>query len=188
MYTSLIHNIKQGNQQPLVDAYKLYRNEFIHFAFTNYGCDSENAKDIFQDVLIAFYDNIKTGKLIELTSDVKTYLFAIGKFKIINFQKREQRSVTFSDFNLSMVKEPIENTMADKEEQEFIKTTINRFLNEQCEDCKKVLEMYYFEELDMKTIAKKMGYKNADVAKKKKYECFKKLAEMVKKNLKMLVL
>lgn len=188
MQSSLIHTIKQGNHQPLVDAYKLYRNEFIHFALTHYGCNPENAKDIFQDAILAFYDNIKSGRLIEITSDVKTYLFAIGKFKIINFQKKQQRSVTFSDFDLSKVNEPIENTMADKEEQEFIKSTISRFLNEQCDDCKKVLEMYYFEELDMKTIAEKMGYKNANVAKKKKYECFKKLAEMVKKNLSMLVL
>ncbi|MFY9309612.1 MAG: sigma-70 family RNA polymerase sigma factor [Bacteroidia bacterium] len=188
MQTSLIHKIKQGDQQPLVDAYKLYRNEFIHFAFTNYGCGAEAAKDIFQDVLVTFYDKIKRGELTELTSGLKTYLFAIGKNKIINFQKRAQRSVTFSGFDLSKVNEPIENLMADKEEQEFIKETINKFLNEQCEDCKKVLKMYYFEELDMNTIAGKMGYKNADVAKKKKYECFKKLAEMVKKNITMLVL
>jgi hypothetical protein len=39
----------------------------------------------------------------------------------------------------------------------------------------------------MKSIAKEMGYKNADVAKKKKYECFKKLAQMVKKNLMMVM-
>ncbi len=171
----------------MVDAYKLYRNEFIHFAFTHYGCDSENAKDIFQDVIIAFYDNIKSGQLTEITGEVKTYLFAIGKFKVINFQKKESRKVTFDVSTLINSQNQIENTMADKEEQEFIKATISRFLDEQCEDCKKVLEMYYFEELDMKTIAERMGYKNANVAKKKKYECFKKLAEMVKKNLKMLV-
>ncbi|MGB3948548.1 MAG: sigma-70 family RNA polymerase sigma factor [Bacteroidia bacterium] len=188
MHTSLIDNIKQGNQQPLMDVYKLYRNEFISFAFTHYACDSESAKDIFQDVLVAFYENIKSGKLTEITGDLKTYLFAIGKFKIINFQKREARKVTFDTFSLINSQHQIENSMADKEEQEFIKSTINRFLNEQCEDCKKVLEMYYFEELDMKTIAEKMGYKNANVAKKKKYECFKKMAEMVKNNLSMFVL
>lgn len=188
MHTSLIHTIKQGNQQPLMDAYKLYRNEFIHFAFIRYGCDPENAKDIFQDVLMAFYENVKSGKLTEITSDLKTYLFAIGKFKLINFQKKEARKVTFDTSSLINSQHLNEDSMADKEEQEFIKSTINRFLNEQCEDCKKVLEMYYFEELDMKTIADKMGYKNANVAKKKKYECFKKMAEMVKKNLSMLLL
>ena len=184
---SYIKEIKNGNETVLVELYKLYRNEFISWSFKNYTLNKEDAKDIFQETIIAFYNNVKSGQLTEFTSDVKTYLFAIGKFKIINFLKKQQRSVTFSDFDLLKVEEPIHNEMLDKEENEFIKATVKKYLNEQCEDCKKVLELYYFKDLDMKAIAQEMGYKNADVAKKKKYECFKKLAEMVKKNLTVLV-
>ena len=182
-----IKEIKKGNETILVELYKLYRDEFLNWSFLNYKITKEDGKDIFQDSIISFYNNVKSGQLTELTSDIKTYLFAIGKFKIINFLKKQQRSVTFSDFDLLKVDEPINNEMLDKEENEFIKTTVKKYLNEQCEDCKKVLELYYFKDLDMKTIAKEMGYKNADVAKKKKYECFKKLAEMVRKNLMVFV-
>ena len=185
---SIINKLKEGNQDALVEVYKLYRNEFIHFAFTNYGCGSDNAKDIFQDVVIAFYHNVKNGKLTVLESSLKTYLFQIGKFKLINLMKKEASLVTFDGSSLINGQQLTENKMADKEEQEFFKTTIQKFLNEQCEDCKKVLELYYFEELDMKTIAGKMGYKNANVAKKKKYECYKKLAIMVRQNLKVVLL
>ena len=184
---SILQKLKEGNQDALVEVYKLYRNEFIHFAFVGYGCDSDNAKDVFQEVVIAFYDNVKSGKLTVLDSGLKTYLFSIGKFKLINLSKKEARKVTFGGDSLINGQNQTENKMADKEEQEFIKATINRFLNEQCEDCRKVLEMYYFEELDMKTIAEKMGYKNADVAKNKKSICFKKLAESVKKHLGVLL-
>jgi hypothetical protein len=45
--------------------------------------------------------------------------------------------------------------------------------------------MYYIEEKDMKTIAAELGYKNADVAKKRKYEVFRKLAGLVKNNLQL---
>lgn len=183
----LIQKIKQDSDTVLVEFYKLYRNEFISWALKNYNLGSENAKDIFQDSIISFYNNVKSGKLTEFTSDVKTYLFAIGKFKIINFQKKQQRSVTFSNFDLLNINEPMENSMQDKEEHEFIKATVKKYLDEQCDDCKKVLELYYFKEMDMKSIAEEMGYKNADVAKKKKYECFKKLAEMVRKNMMFLV-
>lgn len=182
-----IKEIKNGNENVLLELYKLYRNEFLNWSLINYKINKEDGKDIFQDTVIAFYNNVKSGALTHLTSDVKTYLFAIGKFKIINFLKKQQRSVTFSDFDLLKVEEPINNEMLDKEENEFIKDTVKKYLNEQCEDCKKVLELYYFKDLDMKTIALEMGYKNADVAKKKKYECFKKLAEMVRKNLTVLV-
>lgn len=183
----LLKEIKNGNEEALLSLYKLYRNEFISWGFKNYGLSKEDAKDIFQDTLISFYENVKSGQLTTLSGSVKTYLFAIGKFKTINFLKKSNKSVTFSDFDLLKVIEPSENQIMDKEENEFIKDTVKKYLDEQCEDCKKVLELYYFKEKDMKTIASEMGYKNADVAKKKKYECFKKLAEMVRKNLMMFV-
>ena len=183
----LLTEIKNGNEEALLSLYKTYRNEFISWASNTYQLSKDDAKDIFQDVIIAFYENIKSGQLTSISGSVKTYLFAIGKFKTINFLKKSHKSVTFSDFDLLRVIEPSENVIMDKEENEFIKDTVKKYLNEQCEDCKKVLELYYFKEMDMKTIASEMGYKNADVAKKKKYECFKKLAEMVRKNLMVLV-
>lgn len=184
---NFIKDIKNGNETALIELYKLYRNEFISWSYKNFLIDSDDAKDLFQEAIIAFYKNVKSGQLTDLSSDVKTYLFAIGKFKVLNFIKKHNRSVTYSDFSVLKVVEPTENTMEDKAEQEFIRATVKKFLNEQCDDCKKVLELYYFKDMDMKSIAKEMGYKNADVAKKKKYECFKKLAEMVKKNLTVLV-
>lgn len=180
---NIINQIKEGNDAALLTIYKQYRNEFISWAYKNYACEEEDAKDIFQEIIIAFYNNVKTNQLSQLSCNIKTYLFAIGKFKLINFQKKQSRTVTFSDFDLLKVVEPTENNMLDKEENEFIKAIVKKYLSEQCADCKKTLELYYFEKLDMKTIAAEMGYKNADVAKKKKYECFKKLAETVRKNM-----
>lgn len=182
-----IKEIKSGNENVLIELYKLYRNEFISWSLKKYDLNKEDAKDIFQDTILSFYGNVKSGQIEELTSDLKTYLFSIAKFKTINFQKKQKRSVTYSDFDLLRVNEPFENQMKDKEEQEFIKETVKKYLNEQCEDCKKILDSYYFKGNSMKTIAAEMGYKNADVAKKKKYECFKKLAELVKNNLTILV-
>ena len=182
-----LSEIKKGNDAVLVELYRLYRNEFISWSWKSYGISNEDAKDVFQDSVIAFYNNVKSGQLTSISGSVKTYLFTIGKFKTINFLKKQNKSVTFSESDLLKVIEPSENQIMDKEEDEFIKDTVKKYLNEQCEDCKKVLELYYFKELDMKSIAEEMGYKNADVAKKKKYECFKKLAEMVRKNTMFLV-
>ena len=178
----IIQKIKSGDESILVDLYRQHRNEFIAWSYNHYQISSDDAKDIFQDSIITLFNNVKSGQLTYLTSDIKTYLFAIGKFKTLNFLKKHNRSVTYSDFDVLRVVEPTENSMEDHEESEFIKATVKKYLDEQCEDCKKVLELYYFKEMDMKAIAKEMGYKNADVAKKKKYECFKKLAAQVKKN------
>lgn len=185
---AIIEEIRQGNQDPLFDLYKQYRNHFIKWAMLNYSVNEEEAKDVFQEVIIAFNDKVVSGKLVHLSADVRTYLFAIGKFHLLNLIKRKKRQVTFDDLQLINVVEPTENTMESKEEQEFVRETVKKLLDTQCADCKKVLELYYFHELSMDEIAGKMGYKNADVAKKKKYECFKKLAAIAKDKLMLFAL
>jgi len=53
---------------------------------------------------------------------------------------------------------------------------------------KRVLELYYVERMDMKTIAETMGYASANVAKKKKCIALKRLMEKVKGGLMMFLL
>jgi DNA-directed RNA polymerase specialized sigma24 family protein len=43
------------------------------------------------------------------------------------------------------------------------------------EACRKILTLFYFDGLDMTRIAELMKYANADTAKAKKHQCFKKL-------------
>lgn len=188
VFMDIIEKIKNGDETPLLELYKLYRDEFIAWAFKKYAADRDTAKDIFQDVIITFYENVKEGKITSATSSIKTYLFAIGKFKLINAIKRNGRIGYVSDPGLINGNEPNHSHMDNQDEKEFIRDTVSKYLDQQPEDCQKILRMYYFDGLSMEQIAHKMGYKNADVAKSKKAKCFKCLAEQVKKGLMMLVL
>jgi DNA-directed RNA polymerase specialized sigma24 family protein len=80
----IINSIKSGKKEALPDIYKTYRNDFIEWAVANYNVTIEEAKDVFQDIIIAFYNNILEGKLIELNCELRTFLFQIGKFKLLN--------------------------------------------------------------------------------------------------------
>ncbi len=182
---NILEQLAQGRQQPIADAYKLYRDEFVHWACNRFQVSEEEAKDIFQEVMVAFYQNAVSRKLTELTSDLKTYLFGIGKFKLINLQKKNNRTVTLSgDELIKLSVNPIEMN----DENEYNKKVIQENLKHLSDKEQALLKLYYEEGMDMKTIAEKLGYKNADVAKKTKYEAFKKLAGLVKKNLKMFML
>ena len=48
------------------------------------------------------------------------------------------------------------------------------------ETCRQVLLMFYYDGLDMQTIAKANNFANADVAKAKKHQCMKELEKQVK--------
>lgn len=63
----------------LVKIYREYRKEFLSWAYNNYGAGEDDALDSFQDAMIILYKNVREGKLTDLQSSLKTYLFSIGK-------------------------------------------------------------------------------------------------------------
>ncbi|MAA58333.1 MAG: hypothetical protein CL855_07730 [Cryomorphaceae bacterium] len=181
----VIKQIKLGKDKPLVDIYMLYRDEFIIWSIQNNTINEEQAKDIFQDAIIDFQDNIRTGQLKEFNSSLKTYLFQIGKFKIINFLKREKRITYLPD--TKFIKSET-NDYVQAEENEHKLDDIAQALSKLPEDCQRLLRLYYFKEYDMSSIARELNYKNADTAKSKKSICMKKLLAELAKLSKILVL
>jgi RNA polymerase sigma-70 factor (ECF subfamily) len=87
-FQNIIQQIKLGNEQPLIDLYKLYRNEFVVWSCKEFSANEEQAKDAFQEAILDFNDNIIRGYLTEFSSSVKTYLFQIGKHKVVNLIKK----------------------------------------------------------------------------------------------------
>lgn len=175
----LIEEIKRGNEKPLLDLYAKYRNEFIVWSQNKYKVRKELAQDVFQESIFEYYQNIKSGRLTELVSGEKTYIFQIGKFKILNLIKKESR-VTYHD-NLQMIKGKEFEEFMDAEEKNYTNEQLKEAISKLPEDCQKVLELHYFNEFDMESIAENMGYKNADTAKSKKSLCMKKLVVELKK-------
>jgi RNA polymerase sigma factor (sigma-70 family) len=176
---NIVQELLDGNHNCLKDLYRQYRNEFVRWAKRYYNANEELSQDVFQDALIDFHQNIVTGRLKEFTSTVKTYLFQLGKHKLSNALKKERRITYHEDLKLIHGKE-YENFMKSEEDcysAEEVKAAIAKLPD----DCQKILRLYYFSEYDMGSIAREMGYKNADTAKSKKSLCMKKLIVELKK-------
>lgn len=178
-FSQLLQQLKSGDQSPLLHIYKTYRDEFLTYANKNFALPTESGKDIFQSVIIDFYQNVMDDKLIELTSSLKTYLFALGRYKIINEKKRDNLSVTYKRLQLIKNLENA-NTIDEKENSNHYQYWKEKYLRLCCERCKEILELYYISQLSMQEIATKLRYKNAAVVKKKKYECLQKIIKCAK--------
>jgi hypothetical protein len=48
-------------------------------AWKNFSAEAEDAKDVFQEALLVFYEQRQSGQLADFSGNIKTYLFAIGK-------------------------------------------------------------------------------------------------------------
>ncbi len=176
----IIQEIKNGNKKELADIYRAYRNEFVSWASHHYQCTTEEARDIYQASIIIFYDNIVKERLQHLNGSVKTYLFAIGKNKIMELRRADKKISTTEVENMDI--EEVKN--GEAEQKELHLQIIQKCLEKIGDPCKTMLELYYFHGTGLQELAEKLHYKNSDTAKNLKSRCLLRLREMVTIELK----
>lgn len=168
----VIARMSKGDEKALDYLYRKYYRMMVKLVVTNNGSEQE-AKDIFQDALIVFWQKVTSGNLV-LTSKISTYLYSI----CLNLWRKEL------DRKSRMVNEEKDGIeLIDEDRKERIKI-INECVNALGENCRKILTYYYFDGLSMNDIAEKLGYANTDTAKTKKYKCKKRLDQLIKSKYK----
>jgi RNA polymerase sigma factor (sigma-70 family) len=166
-----INYIKTNENKALTEVYTLYRDECMMWLQKEMKCSEEDSIEVFQMAVIILYDNVATGKLVELTSSIKTYLFGIAKLKAWELTRKAEKTVIgVDDALLKYVAE--ENEIMDNTEELVL---VEKSLEELGQPCKTVLQLYYYKNKSMEEISQELGYKNADTTKNQKYKCLKRL-------------
>jgi RNA polymerase sigma factor (sigma-70 family) len=173
---SIISKIKGGDMTSLSAIYKTYRAEFISWVMNNFHCTREEAKDAFQVAIGTLYGNIMNNTITELRSSVKTYLFAIGKNKILE-EKRESGRLIHSEQEIISLPE-----ISKWENQDYERKLqlVEGCLVKLGEPCRTLLELYYYHDISMEDIARKMHYKNSNTSKNIKHKCLARLRKIFK--------
>ncbi|MGK7393335.1 MAG: RNA polymerase sigma factor [Candidatus Cyclobacteriaceae bacterium M3_2C_046] len=171
---SIVEKIREGHKTILEDIYTAYRQEFISWLHFKYNCSLEDARDIYQYAVLEFYENVLNNKLNQLSSSVKTYLFAIGKNKALELYKKDMKLQLFDQTKHDQVdKMALTDGQNDAHMQHMEKC-----LEELGDPCKTVLELFYYYKRTMEDIMQQLDYKNADTVKTLKYKCIKRLRKL----------
>ena len=173
----LLDKIAGGDRVLLRQIYEEFRSEFGLWITRNYKCDDDMIADIYQQAFTTLYYNIKEGRLTELTSSIKTYLFAIGKNLIRDHYKISSRRKEIMEVAIDT--NNIDNKILEQYEQSEMKETVRNLLNTIGEPCKTVLELFYLKGFAMDAIAAEMRYKNEQVAAKRKFICLRQMRELL---------
>lgn len=136
------------------------------------GCPHDDALDLFQTSIVILYDNVITGKLTTLTSDIKTYLFGILRNKAREWNRQQQKHSQGTEYQFWSEYVQSENQVDQNEK--YLEVAAQS-LDELGDPCKSLLQFYYYQEKSMEEITDLMGYKNADTTKNQKYKCLKRL-------------
>lgn len=166
----VLERVSRGDEEALDYLYKKHYKMMTRIVLNNNGSEDE-AKDVFQDALLVFWQKAVSGKLV-LTSKISTYIYSI----CLNLWRKEL------DRKSRHSSEEVEQSVyQDYEKNERIKI-ITDCINQLGDTCRRILTYHYFDGLSMSDIAEKLNFANTDTAKTKKYKCKKKLDLMVKRN------
>lgn len=162
---ALIESFEQDREATLSSIYKTYRSNFLNFgrSLTN---DDEMTIDCFQEAVISLYENLTIGKITDQNSTIKTYLFAIGKNKILNAQKKK-----INQAKLTLKQTENDEFQIQKEEVDFNRTLLKKGFDLLGDRCKEILIRYYYHGYSIEAIMNSMDYKNENTVKAHKSRC-----------------
>ncbi|SHG95804.1 RNA polymerase sigma factor, sigma-70 family [Chryseolinea serpens] len=174
-HNDIISKIRSGGQNELGLVYAEYREEFLRWITKEYHCSDDDSKDIYQLTILIFYDNIKQGKLENLVSSVKTYLFGIGKNVVRDVLRKEKRYTPINQEK--WLKEYlVEDQAHAPDERAFDIAGIA--LGKLGQPCQRLIEMFYYEKKSMVEISEALQFKNPETAKNQKCKCMARLRKL----------
>ncbi len=172
------------------DSRKLF--EFVYSAYyppvrifvKNLKGNEQDAKDVFQDAVMAIIRNVNENKLKGSDTLFQTYLMAVCKHIWYN-QLRLPESDTFDESQLAeedVFDEKLMNAIDETTERQIFLSNFKKL----DKICQKILK-YHLQMMPDKKIARKVKLKDASYLKKRKHLCKERLIKMIKEDPKYLI-
>jgi RNA polymerase sigma factor (sigma-70 family) len=146
----------------------------------HYGGSEQDADDIFQEAVVAFLHVVRKGKF-RMESTIRTFLASIARNIWFNELKKRDRA-DHRNRQFEMGREQDEPDVAEHIGDRERKKQLRDLVNGLGEACRKVLLLFYYENMTMKEILYHLPYENEQVVRNKKYKCLQQLAGLIKDN------
>lgn len=176
---SWIFRLQRGDRSVLEEIYKKYRPSFINWITYTHKCSKDEAIDIYQYSIITFYENVIDKSIEEMNeAGIKTYLFSIGKNKLLADTRRQSKisyKESLDENDLIDVIDAPGSNRAERLKQ------LERIVEELGTPCTDILRLFYFNNLSNEEIAEIMGYKNGSTVKNLKYKCLQRIKKKLNK-------
>ena len=179
-FGQLVHALKSGNQKHITELYLSYRAEFCGWLRKKYLIDAESALDIYQESVTTLIEKCLQGQLDGFEGEVKTYLFGIGKNRVLQMQEKQVTHMRHQGMLAEHQRFLSQNEVAQSVVQQNWEL-IRNLLTDLGEPCRPILEAFYYNNLSMEQIASRFGYKNETVARSTKKRCMEKIRILAQK-------
>lgn len=148
----------------------LYLDHFSDIAafISRFGGNLEEAKDIFQEVIIIYYEKSLSGND---ALNEKVYLMGIAKHL---WYARLKELSKHSELN------GMKSNTGFEDEMGFSTQKVLNLLKNTGQRCLDLLEAFYYQKISLKDLAPKFGFGGERSAAVQKYKCLEKVRDIVK--------
>ncbi len=181
---SIIDGIKKFEDDAVTRLYNKHKDYCLRFMNSKYD-DEHTVRDIYQDAVIVFIENVRHKNLKLENTSIQSYLNSICYNQIkVRFSNKRKPLLVGDDFdNQNNYNENINDWFNDvndiKNERMKILQEELIIMKEKGQQCFELLRKFFFEKKTMETIAEQMNYTNSANAKAQKWRCQERLKKQV---------
>jgi DNA-directed RNA polymerase specialized sigma24 family protein len=162
-----IINTKQNREQLFMALYKKAFPAVARYV-SKMGGSFEQAKDIFQDALLIYYEK-ELSNGVAIQSSQKAYLLGIAKHLWLKTYHANADHVPLDGIDLK----------ADNEVTNYASDKLMRYLETAGQKCMEILRAFYYDKLPVTHIADVFGYSGVRSATVQKYKCLEKVRDTI---------
>lgn len=157
--------------------YKRYFRLLQHYVLSNQGSEVE-AEDLVQEVMISFVDLVQQGKYRGEAS-VKSLLFTLARNHWISMLRKRGTDIARDEWfenERDIVERDMSEQMMSLEAQQTMATLFDRL----GDACRKILTLFYYQNLSMKEILAQTDYSSEPILRNKKHKCLKDMVDYIR--------
>ncbi len=137
------------------------------------GGSFEEAKDVFQDALIIYYERAVAGKdATAIARNDNAYLFGIAKHLWLQKYRSSSINVPLEEIDPKILNED--------RQPNFVTEKLMHYLETSGQKCMEILKAFYYDKLPVQQLANLFGYTSIRSATVQKYKCLEKVRDHVK--------
>lgn len=175
-------DLYKSEKETFKSLYSKYYKIIHNYVINNNGSE-DDAKDVFQEAIIAIIRNIENNQ-VDKNVKFLSYLYSISKYIWLKHLRKNKYIINNNndEWNIEEMKENSYFTDTTEIIDESLEKGIfQRNFLKLGKKCQELLKLF-FQKFSLKEIAEKMGFKSENYVKKKKFLCKEELIKLIKQD------
>ena len=173
----LLVGLQQSDSSSIKAIYDLALPSVIHWVKENKGTEAD-ARDIFQEALIALYRRLEEGEF-KLTCSLKSYIRIVCRNLWLSRLRKQSKVSLSGDDDLEKV--DLDNGILERIEKSEKEQLFFKHFDALGEKCQQILQ-WFFDKIPLAEIAKRLD-SSENYIKKRKFQCKEKLIKAIQSDV-----